>query len=127
MNGDHNCGHCVRMRKTDGWCPMHGFVNALSVRPCFCGDDDTPPPVRKYDPRRPRRRVEPVFGAPEKEGRTYIVPAGMKYCPVCNRVLPKEDFGPHKGRPDGLGQYCRSCCRRKQAERNARKRKEETL
>lgn len=109
MNNDKNCGNCVRMRKTDGYCPMHGYVNALSVRPCFCGEDDTPPAVQ---PRRYRTKI--VYEA--IEGKPASIPVGMKYCSKCNRTMPLDAFSLDRSRSDGHNNYCRSCQRRKQSD-----------
>jgi 5-methylcytosine-specific restriction endonuclease McrA len=33
----------------------------------------------------------------------------MKYCPRCEKTLPKESFGKNKRRSDGLAQACKPC------------------
>jgi hypothetical protein len=36
-----------------------------------------------------------------------------KLCPICNLTQPLDDFGLHRGRPDGHNLYCKSCIRQK--------------
>ena len=35
--------------------------------------------------------------------------AETKSCTKCGRVLPLNDFPPHRGKHDGLQSYCRAC------------------
>jgi hypothetical protein len=37
------------------------------------------------------------------------VPAGSKYCPRCERVLPVDSFGRNRSARDGLTSYCKPC------------------
>jgi len=126
MSETNNCGNCVRMRKTDGWCPMHGFVNALSVRPCFCGEDDTPPPVRprrlekrEVEAAKKQQRAEDIRQRKREYMRKYreaqrlnkpkSAPDGMKVCIRCGKTLPLSAFGRCSAAKDGYQSDCKEC------------------
>jgi hypothetical protein len=49
---------------------------------------------------------------------------GQKRCSRCNEWLPREAFGCHGGRPDGLQDYCRPCAREYAKQWDRRKRQE---
>jgi hypothetical protein len=41
--------------------------------------------------------------------RKRAVPAGHKYCPRCEQMLPLSAFGSNRSASDGLTAYCRPC------------------
>ena len=128
MNKDRRCGTCVNMRPTDGYCPRTGaWVNALAEPPkrCYVGrdelDEDIPqwhPPVREVKKERKERTVRTVWR------RGSGTPEGTKYCPSCDRILPRENFCVCKTRYNGINWECKECAARRTREYKARKREE---
>ncbi|MFF4406969.1 endonuclease VII domain-containing protein [Streptomyces sp. NPDC001404] len=49
---------------------------------------------------------------------------GVKWCPRCKASLPREAFGRHRGRDDGLQDWCRPCAREYAKQWDKRKRQE---
>lgn len=105
------CMHCIKMRDTDGYCPLYGYVSAMNEAPrrCFVdrrdltdeGDYATGKALHSK-PTRPRWRSG------------YVTPPGTKYCSTCNRVLPREQFGSCQRNHDGLNWQCKECAAARQ-------------
>lgn len=104
MSETHNCGSCVSMRKTDGYCRRTGkYVNALAEKSCWLGSCEE---ARQNLPTIGPQEVPPTrYG----EHGSYLVPPGTKYCPKCKTVKPLSEFGSSRNSADGYANYCREC------------------
>lgn len=107
MSETHNCGSCVSMRKTDGYCRRTGkYVNALSSESCWLPKEGAREEAQRNLPKVGPQEVPPTrFGV----GGSYLVPDGTKYCPGCKMVLPLESFGKSRATADGYASYCKPC------------------
>lgn len=115
----HNCGSCVSMRKTDGYCRRTGkYVNALAEKPCWLGSREE---AHQFLPQIGPQEVPPTrYG----ERGSYLVPEGTKYCPKCKTVKPLSEFGSNRNSADGYNNYCKECFNGRMAEVRAANREE---
>jgi Recombination endonuclease VII len=51
-----------------------------------------------------------------RKSSTLSVPAGMKFCPSCERILAIDEFVRNRSTNSGIGSYCRPCHNAKAAE-----------
>ena len=111
MSETHNCGSCVSMRKTDGYCRRTGkYVNALAEKPCWLGSREE---ARQNLPQIGPQEVPPTrYG----ERGSYLVPEGTKYCPKCKTVKPLSEFGVNRNSADGYNHYCKECFNERMAQ-----------
>lgn len=58
-----------------------------------------------------------LFDVPERDARAYI----PKYCPKCDKTKRLTDFGPNRGRADGVHGYCKVCAKIYNSERHKMK------
>lgn len=124
--GMKTCSSCINMRSVDGYCRRNGrYVNALdTAQSCYVSATEAEEELAVM-PKIPRRRPKPkVEGQPQRRGRNYDLPDGEKYCPTCQRVLPKTAFARCKSKPGGVSYECKECAARKARERYARQRAE---
>ena len=119
MSETHNCGSCVSMRKTDGYCRRTGkYVNALAEKPCWLASREE---ARQNLPTIGPQEVPPTrYG----EGGRYLVPEGTKYCSMCKTVKPLSEFGASRNSADGYNNYCKECFNARQANVRAAYREE---
>ncbi|PRX92349.1 endonuclease VII domain-containing protein [Allonocardiopsis opalescens] len=52
------------------------------------------------------RRQEKTY---TPQGRRRVLAEGEKWCPKCERALPRSEFGSNRSSRDGLTAYCRPC------------------
>ena len=96
------------MRPDNGYCPRTGaWVNALAEAPktCYVGKDELDDDIPQWHP--PVRETKKSSAQVWRSGRG--VPDGKKYCPTCDRILPRENFCECKTRYDGVNWECREC------------------
>ena len=119
MSETHNCGSCVSMRKTDGYCRRTGkYVNALAEKSCWLGSREE---ARQNLPQIGPQEVPPTrYG----ERGSYLVPEGTKYCPKCKQVKPLSEFGISRNTADGYAFYCKTCFNERAADIRASRREE---
>ena len=113
------CGHCANMKPTDGYCPRVGaYVNFFAEAPkrCYVGPEELEDACdgKPNDPLRTEQKEKRVWK------RGYSLEEGMKYCPACNRILPKDQFCVSKARYDGLNWECKECAARRSRERKTK-------
>lgn len=85
---EKTCGHCVRLRKSDGYCRKRGvYVNALAEETCFIGPDDNETPESASRSRKERKKI----------------------CKKCGRTLPIYQFPRHPKSRDGHSCTCLEC------------------